>query len=248
MPGLINAVQFLTILPIKNMAGADTKKLGASSLYFPVVGALLGLFLAALDKFLYPVLPAFLVNVILIFALIIVTGGMHIDGLADSCDALFCGREKEGILSIMREVHLGTFGILGIVGIVLFKLALLFSIPQELRQISLILMALLSRYSMSAAVILFPYARDEGKAKAFFENKAIKDFFFPTLITLTISVLIFKMYGLAVFSLVLGYTFLLGCWLKRKIGGMTGDTLGALSETSEALVLFTMVILSKFYF
>lgn len=248
MNGLINAIQFLTILRIKNAADLDLKKLGSSSLYFPIVGILLGLLLVGLDKALSLVLPALLTNLILIFTLIIITGAMHIDGLADSFDALFSGKDKEGMLSIMREVHLGTFGILAIVAIILFKLALLSSIPQYLRQSSLILMALLSRYSMSAAVTFFPYARNEGKAKVFFQGKSLKDFFFPTAITLIISLVIFKVTGLAIFSINIGFTFLAGLWVKSKMGGLTGDTLGALSELSEVLVLLSVIILSKGYF
>ena len=247
MNGLINAVQFLTILRIKNEPSIDTKKLGSSYVYFPLVGASLGIALIALDKVLSLTLPPLLTNLILIFTLFIITGGMHIDGLADSCDALFSGKGKDEMLSIMREVHVGTFGILAIVAIILFKLALLSSIPQDLRNFSLILMALLSRYSMSLAVNFFPYARSEGKAGVFFKEKSIKNFFFSTAITLIILLFTFRIISLAILSLSVGFTLLASLWVKRKIGGLTGDTLGALSELNEVLVLLSVVILSRAY-
>ena len=247
MNGLINAIQFLTILRIKDYQSIDTKKLGWSSVYFPLVGASLGIALIALDKVLSLTLPPLLTNLILIFTLFIITGGMHIDGLADSCDALFSGKRKEEMLFIMRDVHLGTFGILAIVAIILFKLALLSSIPQDLRNFSLILMALLSRYSMSLALNFFPYARSEGKAGVFFQSKNLKNFFFTTAITLIILVFTFRIISLALLSLTVGFTFLASFWVKSKIGGLTGDTLGALSELNEALVLLSVVILSRAY-
>ena len=247
MNGLTSAIQFLTVLRIKNESSQDTRKLGESSLYFPVVGALLGIGLIALDKILSLVLPPLLTNLILIFTLLIITGAMHIDGLADSCDALFSGKGKEEMLSIMREVHLGTFGILAIVAIILFKLALLSSIPHELRHFSLVLMALLSRYSMSLAITFFPYARSEGKAVVFFQEKSLKNFFFSTAITLIILMFSFRIMSLAILFFTIAFTFFASFWVKSKIGGLTGDTLGALSELNEALILLSIVVLSKVY-
>ena len=95
MNGLISAIQFLSILRIKNESPQDTDKLGSSLLFFPIAGALLGTALIVLDKIFSLALPPLLTNLMLIFTLIIITGGMHIDGLADSCDALFSGKGKE---------------------------------------------------------------------------------------------------------------------------------------------------------
>ena len=207
MNGLISAIQFLSILRIKNESPQDTDKLGSSLLFFPIAGALLGMALIVLDKIFSLALPPLLTNLMLIFTLIIINGGMHIDGLADSCDALFSGKGKEEMLSIMREAHLGAFGALAIVAIILFKLALLSSIPEESRHFSLILMALLSRYSMGLAVAFFPYARNEGKAGVFFQGKSLKNFFLSTAITLIILVFTFRIMSLAIFFLTIAFTF-----------------------------------------
>lgn len=245
--GLINALQFLTILRFKRQYSQDAQGLGSSSLYFPLVGAFLGLVLIALDKILFLILPVGLINIILIFTLIITNGALHIDGLADSFDALFSSKSKEEMLSIMHEVHKGTFGVLAIVAVISFKIALLSAIPTELRCLSLFLMAVLSRYSMSLAVTFFPYARDNGKAKVFFQQKKLKYFIISTIIVFILLALTPRFMNLIVFFLMVAFTFFASSWVNKKIGGLTGDSLGALSELNEVLVLLSVFVLSKIY-
>lgn len=242
MPGLISALQFLTILRFKKEGLINAESLGSSWVYFPLVGAFLGLVLITLDKILFPLLPATLLSLILVFTLIILSGAMHIDGLADTLDALFSGKGKEGMLSIMREVHKGTFGVLGIIAAVLFKVALLSSIPLHLRALSLLLMTVLSRYSMGLAIAFFPYARSEGKAKVFFEQKGLKAFMLSTIITLLILALIARFVSLIILFSVVIFTSSVSLIVKRKIGGLTGDGLGALSELNELLVLLSIFV------
>lgn len=245
--GLINASQFLTVLRFKREYSQDAQGLGSSLLYFPLVGAFLGLVLIALDKILFLILPVGLINIILIFTLIITNGALHIDGLADSFDALFSSKSKEEMLSIMHEVHKGTFGVLAIVAVISFKIALLSAIPFELRCLSLFLMAVLSRYSMSLAVTFFPYARDNGKAKVFFQQKKLKSFIISTIIVFILLALSPRFMSLVVFLLTAAFTFFASFWASKKIGGLTGDSLGALSELNEVLVLLSVFVLSKIY-
>ncbi len=248
MNGLINALQFLTVVRFKKQYSVDAQGLGSSLLYFPLVGAFLGLVLIVLDKILFLILPVGLINIILVFTLIILNGALHIDGLADSCDALFSLKKKEEMLSIMHEVHKGTFGVLAIVAIISFKIALLSSIPAELRFLSLFLMAVLSRYSMSLAVTFFPYARDNGKAKIFFQQKKLKYFMASTIITFILLSLTPRLMNLIIFFLTVAFTYFVGSSVNRKIGGLTGDNLGALSELNETLVLLSIFVLSKKHF
>ncbi len=248
MDGLINALQFLTILRFKKQPDMDTANLGSSSLYFPLVGAFLGLVLIIIDKILSPVLPTALLSLVLVFILIILSGAMHIDGLADSCDALFSGKGKEQMLSIMHEVHKGTFGVLGIIAIVLSKAALLSLIPAHLMILSLLLMTVLSRYSMSFAVAFFPYARSSGKAKVFFEQRSFKIFALSTIITLIILALIPRFINLIILFFVIIFTFFVSLFVNRKIGGLTGDIIGALSELNELVVLLSILVLARINF
>lgn len=245
MNGLINALQFLTILRIKKQPDMDTDKLGYSLLYFPLIGAFLGLVLIAVTKALSPFVPAGLLGLLLVFILIILSGAMHIDGLADSCDALFSSKGKEQMLSIMHEVHKGTFGVLSIIAIVLFKVELLSLVPAQYMVLSLLLLTVLSRYSMSLAIAFFPYARGSGKAKVFFEKKDIKILLFSTMITLSILAIIPRFINIIILFLVIIFTFSLSLFVNRRLGGLTGDILGALSELNELVVLLSVYVLSK---
>lgn len=246
MEGLINALQFLTVLRLKRRALTDEEGLGSSWVYFPLVGALLGVVLVALGRALSPFMPSTLLSLILVFTLVILSGGMHIDGLADSCDALFSGKNKEEALCIMRDCHKGTFGVLAIIADILFKVYLLSSVPLNLKTPCLLSMTVLSRYSMTIGIAFFPYARKEGKAKAFFQEKGLKNFLFSTLITLIIMALIPKIVGLAVLFFVVIFTLLICLYLKRRISGLSGDTLGALSELNELLVLSLFLTVGGF--
>lgn len=242
MNGLISALQFLTILRFKKESLINAERLGSSPVYFPLVGAFLGLVLIILDKILFPLLPATLLSLILVFTLIILSGAMHIDGLADTFDALFSGKSKEEMLSIMREVHKGTFGVLAIIAAILFKVVLLSSIPLHLRTLSLLLMTVLSRYSMGLAIAFFPYARSEGKAKVFFEQRSLKTFILSTIITLLILALALRFISLIILFFVVIFTSSVSLLVKRKIGGFTGDGLGALSELNELIVLLSIFV------
>lgn len=248
MRGFLLALQFLTIIPIGARLSIDKNKLHQVVVYFPLVGLLLGLILSGVSSLLSLIpLEKFLTNAILVILLIILTGGLHLDGLADTFDALSSGKRKPEMLEIMRDSHIGTMGALSLIGIILIKVALLSSLDSGVMNVSLILMCLLSRYSLVFSMFLFPYAREEGKAKVFIEGVNLKVFSRATLVSLLISILLLKLKGLIVFIMVLVFVFLVGKVIAGKIGGMTGDTLGAINELTEPLILLTILILTRLW-
>lgn len=242
MVGFLEALQFLTIFRLRKKISIDTKKLGSSTLYFPLIGALLGLALIISNKLLGIIFPEPLLSLILVIGLIILSGALHLDGLADTCDALFSGKGKEEMLAIIHDSRKGTFGVLGIITIILFKVSLLSLIPQGIKNLGLFLMTVLSRYSMHLAITFFPYAQSRGKAKIFFENKSLKIFSLSTLITLILLGITLRWISAIILLLVIIFTLIISTTIKIKIGGMTGDTLGALCELNEAVVLLSIFI------
>lgn len=240
------ALHFLTIIPMGNKSTIEKSKLSRATLYFPLIGLLLGLILVGVNKlFSILALEQFLTDVILIVLLVILTGALHLDGLADTFDALSSGKRKSEMLEIMRDSHIGTMGVLSLISTILIKVALLSSLDSGVKNVSLILMCLLSRYSLIFSMFLFPYAREEGKAKVFFKGVNLKIFSWATLVSLLISILLLKLKGLIIFIAVLVFVFLVGKAIADKIGGMTGDTLGAMNELSEPLILLTILILTR---
>ncbi len=240
------ALQFLTVIPVK-IKDVTKKQIAGSMVYFPAVGLLLGIILAGTGKLLYILGFEYLfINVILVILLIFLTGGIHLDGLADTADAFLSRKNKEGMLEIMRDSHIGVMGVLSLISIILLKISFLSSISTLSKIVSLILMCALSRWSLVLAIFLFPYARQEGKARVFIEGINLKIFSFATVITLVIAVATWGLKGLFVLLLVAICAYLAGKFIKRKINGITGDTLGALCELNELIVLFSIFILQNF--
>jgi adenosylcobinamide-GDP ribazoletransferase len=243
MDSFLLALQFLTIIPIK--IKQLTKKTIANAItFFPLAGLLLGAVLAVADYLLGLFLAQQLfINVILVILLVVLTGGIHLDGLADSADALFSNKNKVEMLSIMRDSHIGVMGALSLICIILLKVALLSSIKSVPLANSLILTCVLSRWSMVLAIFLFPYTRKEGRAKEFKEGINLKIFIQATVITIICALVIRGFWGLLFTALVAVFVYSMGRFTSDKIGGITGDTLGAINELTEVVTLFGLCLL-----
>ncbi len=237
------ALQFLTTIPVK-FRTVQEKEMQESAIYFPLVGLFLGLILVVTDYLLSFInFTLILVSVILIILLIILTGGLHLDGLADTFDAFLSRKNKEETLRIMQDSHIGTMGGLAIISIILLKIALLYSIGVLLRPLALVLMCILSRWSLVLAMFLFNYARQEGKAKVFIQGMNLKIFILATIIALVSALVIWKIKGLMIMIIVALVTYLTGKVISNKIGGITGDILGAMNEIAEVVILLSIYIL-----
>jgi len=243
MSSLLLAIQFLTTLPLRVRSYND-KKMAWSLVYFPVVGLCLGLVLVGLNALLFLCgIFGLTANIILVIALIILSGGMHLDGLADTADAFLSGKTKQDMLEIMRDSHIGVMGVLALVSIILLKTGLLFSLDFAVKPAALVLTCVLSRWSPVLLMYLFPYARREGKAKLFIQGINSKILLISTLIAAGCSFWIWQMPGLCICLIVALTTFLMGRFTQRKIGGITGDTLGATIEITEVVILLTVNII-----
>ncbi len=242
MTGLLLAVQFLTVFPLK-IKRVNEKMIAGSMIYFPVVGLLLGWFLFGLNKLLLVLnFPQISVNIILVVALVIVTGGMHLDGLSDTADAFLSGKQGEETLRIMRDSHVGVMGLLSIISAILLKIAFISSMSSSGKIIALILMGVLSRWAVVLLMFLFPYARQEGKAKVYIKKMSLQIFIISTLLALICVFLLWQIKGLIAILIIAGFVYLFGKFVSKKISGITGDTLGAASELTEIVTLFVVCI------
>lgn len=245
MVSFLLALQFLTIIPVK-IKHINEKQMSESMVYFPFVGVLLGLILAVSDKLLYFLnLGTFATNTILVILLVVLTAGIHLDGLADTADAFLSRKSKDDMLKIMRDSHIGVMGVLSLISIILLKISFLSSISISLKTVSLVLMCILSRWVLVFAMFLFPYARQEGKAKIFIQGMNFKIFILATIIALICVVTIWKIKGLIILGIIAISAYIIGRFINNKIGGITGDTLGAINELTEVIVLFSICILER---
>jgi adenosylcobinamide-GDP ribazoletransferase len=242
MKSFLLALQFLTVIPLR-VKDVDEKKLASAAAYFPLVGLLIGLVLLGVN-YIASVLnfPFFTSSIIMVVALIFITGGMHLDGLSDTADAFLSGRPKEDMLSIMRDPHIGVMGVLSIISAILLKIGLLASLGGPLKITALLLMCLLSRWSVVLSMFLFSYARKDGKAKIFIQGMTRRIFIFSLISVLVFAFAIWQVRGLFALLMTAGFVYLFGKLSERKIGGITGDTLGAIIELTEVVILLTVCI------
>ncbi len=240
--GLLAALQFLTIIPVKRDFTAE--EVGRSTGYFPVVGLIIGLVLAALNHVLGLVLPASVVNVLLVVSMVVLSGGLHLEGLIDTCDGIAGHGTPEERWRRMHDSRAGAFGVIGACLIVLVKYVSLNAVPQNLMTPALITASVLSRWAMVYALFAYPYARPEGLGKAFREATRMPQFIMATIIALVVAGFAFKLAGIAIFAIIWLVVVAVAAYLKRKIAGLTGDTYGMINEIAEAAVFIVVSLLA----
>jgi adenosylcobinamide-GDP ribazoletransferase len=235
MKPLLAAIQFLTIFPVPSHFHAGEKDLRQSVTCFPIVGLILGGVLAVLDYGvcrLFPPLPA---NVVMIILMLAVSGCFHMDGLADAADGFLSSRPREQILEIMKDSRVGPMGVIAIVCVLSLKISALSSVPGSLHWRVVLLMPLAGRCALVLGMKAVSYARVQGGLASVFGRPDWLALIAAISILSVASWLTLDMPGLAIAGVVLLMTIGFSLWCRRKIGGFTGDTLGAACEIAEIL-------------
>src|SRR6266571_1427376 len=241
------AVRFLSLLPVPGSTQLFNKDEVAPRLvvgceYFPLVGLLLALLLWLFVLILTPLVPQLVLAALLVAALVILTGGLHLDGLMDSCDGLFGGSTRERKLEIMRDSRVGSFGVLGAICIVLLKLALFASISTGVLSLALLVVLPSARWAIVLALRVFPSARPTGLGSAFHQAVTTEQLVLAGIVALAIVLTAGHLIGLVVWVTVTMTTLVLGLWITRSIGGLTGDSYGAIAEVVEVVALLVLVL------
>lgn len=240
------ALQFLTSIPVPIKREIKLEEYGRSVAYFPLVGLVLGLILVGLDFLLRLLLPLTLVNALLIVALILLTGALHLDGFLDTCDGIFAFRSPEARLEIMKDSRVGSFGVVGAIALLLLKFAALQSLPLGLRPVALLLMPILARWAIVYAAVVFPYGRPGSSLGSLYKEHAGRGaLIIATLTTIILAAAAFQVAGLAILVAVWILTWLGSRYIMARIPGLTGDTYGAVGETMEVFTLLLFPVYSK---
>jgi adenosylcobinamide-GDP ribazoletransferase len=239
--GFLEAVRFLTFIPLP-ARDVSWEEVGHGAAYFPLVGALLGSILVLADTLLGRIWSRLLVSVVLVVLWVILTGGLHLDGLADTVDGLRGGRGKEERLTIMKDSCLGTFGGVAVFCLLALKLAFVSELGPAWCGRGLLLAPTLGRWAMVYGIWAFPSARPEGMGGIFKEHSGLRELALATALALVVALLLFRFWGLAILGIIWLAVTLFGWLLKRALGGLTGDTYGALCEVSEVLILTVIAL------
>lgn len=241
MKKILVALQFLTIIKLSRNLDMSEESLGRSMSYFPVVGLFIGLILISARWMLVFVLPSSIVDILVVAILVVLTGALHLDGFADTVDGLAGRDDREKTLAIMRDSRSGAFAVVGITLLLLLKTATLTSLPLLMKDKALLLMPVLGRWATVPLAAFFPYARSgSGTALAFTRFAGIRELSIASVIALTVAVGLLQFKGLIIFMAVALVSLLFGVFFKARIGGVTGDIMGAACEVSEVVVLLVI--------
>jgi adenosylcobinamide-GDP ribazoletransferase len=245
MSGFLVALEFLTTLRLRRVPRTAPETLARSLPWFSAVGLIIGLLLAGLDLAARRVLPEPALSALLVTAFVLLTGGLHLDGLADTCDGIFGGATRERRLEIMRDSRTGTFGALAIALVLLLKWSALMSISAEARTGALITIPALSRMSLAAAIFAYPYARPQGLGRHFHDLARWPAVALNVLAPAVALVALFGPVGALAIPPAFAFTLLAGRYITGKIGGLTGDSYGALIEANEVVLLLLVAVIAR---
>lgn len=234
MRPFLAALQFLTVFPLPTSLCLVEKDLERSPVCFPLVGLLLGALAAALDYGMQLFLPPLARSLLVVIALLLMSGGLHLDGLADTADAFFSSRPRGRMLEIMKDSRTGPMGAAAIACTLGLKTVLLSSVTESMRPGVILLMPLSGRCAMLVMLSLLPYARTEGGlCSIFLRTRSPFHAVWAMLLLPFTGYLAIRWVGLAAGTAACAAALFLAGYSRSKIGGMTGDTLGAASEIAE---------------
>jgi adenosylcobinamide-GDP ribazoletransferase len=241
MTSFLAALRFLTILPAGGPIEVDSGLFIRSSKYYPLVGLVIGGLLWGFYRLAVMAFTAELAVGLLIAFWVILTGALHLDGVGDTLDGCYGGKTPPDRLRIMKDVHLGTMGIVGIgllLGIKWIALKELLLSPSL--GYWLLLIPLAGRWTPVFLASFWPYARPEGGlGRDLVREMGKKELFWATIFAWGITIGVAGWLGLGFMVVCLIWSLLSGWFYFHKLGGVTGDTMGATIETSELLgILF----------
>ena len=263
------ALNFLTIVPTGKRWCEREPKVGIVVFWFPIVGLLMGIVLTFIYFPVTRFFPYLAADAVILIIYIVMTGGFHLDGFADTCDGLFGGSTREKRLDIMRDSRTGSYGALCLICTVGLKYICLVSIdPEAVAALSVVFdyeiikdlnpvylnacekgkvlffMCAIGRWSQVLGAALSNYARDEaGTGRIIVENVKIRHALFSLILPGILIFLFCGITGILIFFIVFIVVALFVSYVKERIGGMTGDTLGAANEIGELTVLLSFLVI-----
>ena len=235
------ALQFLTIIPLPFTVRWREGDLGRSMAFFPLVGLTIGALLAGLDFCLAPTLPRSVADLILLVALSVVTGVLHLDGLADVCDGLAARGGRERFLAVMKDSRIGAAGAAGLFLGLFLKYQALVQLPIAGKREMLMLFPLLARTAQVHLAVGASRARIDGLGAACITDAGVMHLVVAELTALAASWFLLGVPGTVCWVSAVCFTAVCRWWFHRRLGGITGDVIGCVSELNEILCLLMLV-------
>lgn len=235
-------ITFFTRIPVSYPYDYDEKDFIKGIKLLPIIGLIIGILLYAptlLEGYIHrPILILFIWTIYLF-----VTGGLHIDGLADTFDGIFSYRKREEMLKIMKDSRIGAFGVLSIIWLLILNLSLSYYIENKF----LIIVPIVGRASALLAASISKYAREEGgMGGGFVNNCGVKEGLIGIISSFAIGLIISNTLMALPIFLTFIIVIILTKYMGSRLGGMTGDTIGAIIEISQTMFMFFCYLMIAF--
>jgi adenosylcobinamide-GDP ribazoletransferase len=241
--GFIIALKFLTIFPVPLKRDITDRDMGESLPFFPLIGLLLGAILILLYYVLSFLIPSTIIYVLLIIALVVITGAHDVAGFINTFDGIAVGGSPQNRLARMRDSKAGAYGVAAIALLFLLKFTALTSTSVMVP--ALLLMPALSRWMTLSAIFICPAAQTDGIGSTIKKEATWQRFVVATIFALAASIILLQWKGLLLVVIlwmaVSGITLL----FKSRFGGLTNDNYGAINEITEVLVLILIMIIIR---
>lgn len=243
MRRFIIALQFLTVIPFYKNLKVSEEDLGKSTLYFPLVGLFIGGCLVCSNLLLSFFLPRTVVDGLLIAILVLITGSIHLDALADTIDGIASGRDRTEKLRIMKDGKVGAMGAVGVFLVLILKYLTLTSLPESLKNQSLLLMSMMGRWSQVNVAYFSDYTGlKKGLGFPITSHVTSFIFIFTAVTVLLFSYFLLYFRGLLIAGIICLFCLIYSHFFRRILGGVTGDVLGAVNEITEVAVLIMILV------
>ena len=250
MKRFISILQFMTRIPINIDTGFD-EEFHKTITYFPLVGLVLGVLIYIIGLVSGIFFDSFITSIIVTLALVILTGGLHIDGLGDTFDAIYSYRDKERMLEIMKDSRLGTNSLLAIMFLILLKIGFIYSIINNSLLWTVIFMPVVARLGVIVMMYKTVTPRENGMGNLFIGKASTSMFTIAILYTIILMIGISKLIFLAstfeammlISTISILFNNLFKKHIYKKIDGVTGDILGCTIELGELIYLFCIYLL-----
>lgn len=252
MKRFIGILQFFTRIPIRVNIGFD-EEFHKTMYYFPLVGFVLGILyfiIGLVSSFLF---DSYITSVNILISTVILTGGLHLDGVGDTFDGIYSYRDKEKILEIMKDSRLGTNAMLSVLFLMLMKLGLIYSIVQSGQLYNLIFMPVFARMAIVIACYKSVTPRKNGMGNVFIGKPSLKmiltGIVYTVILIIIMGITLFNLNSLDLIKVIAFIPIMIilsRCFVRyiySKIDGLTGDILGCISELMEVMYLIYIYLI-----
>lgn len=239
------AFQFLTIIPLPFRLDYQEGDMGRSMRWFPLVGLSLGIMLAALHYCLMFIFPEQIVALLLVAILAVVSGALHLDGLADVFDGFGARGSRERFLAVMKDSGTGAIGVVALVLGLVLKYQALLHLPAGLKYGGIVVFPAAARFAQVLTTVGSRRAREDGLGVGFISTAGMKEILIATLTVLPAAFFLLGVTGIICCLVAAIFARLSRSYFHARLGGITGDIIGCTSELAEILALLAIIVCGK---